>query len=171
MYHSNTKVYPKHALTRLQEDPSFQKYMILSSQQEVLRRRLSLQIPSSSPMTANSPELQSLASSPTSASSLCGYPVPTHPGVTHMNEDLRKCEDSKSLSEINQQIKATLTELLNTESVRSDDKFRAWVQERLMDAERQIRRQRRRHSDSDRDFAQSIAEHFDPRHTVFRISP
>jgi len=66
--------------------------------------------------------------------------------------------------EINKEIKATLTELLNTESVRSDEKYRQWIQERLMDAEQQIRRQRRRRSSSstvDREFASSIAEHMD----------
>lgn len=162
-------------------DPTFQKYMLLTSQQEVLRRRLSLQVPSSSPMTANSPELQSLASSPTSArtsfpSSWSGdqyssftSPIPTYPGVAHRDgvDDARP-DESKALCEINQQIKATLTELLNTESVRSDDKYRAWIQEKLMNAEHQIRRQRRRRNSLDREIAQSIADNFEPR---LRFSP
>jgi len=86
-----------------------------------------------------------------------------------MVEDPRSEDEQKALYEINQQIKATLTELLNTESVRSDEKYRAWIQERLMDAEHQIRKRRRRHSGADRDFAQSIAEHFE--RGVFRITP
>lgn len=71
-------------------------------------------------------------------------------------------EESHKLAEINHQIVATLTELLNTDSVRSDDKSRAWIQERLMEAEHQIRRQRRRHSsNSERDFASAIAHHLE----------
>jgi len=70
-------------------------------------------------------------------------------------------EESHKLYEINQQIKATLTELLNTDSVKQDDKFRVWVQGRLMDAELEMRRQRRRRSSVDREIAESIAEHFE----------
>jgi hypothetical protein len=71
-------------------------------------------------------------------------------------------EESHKLAEINHQIVATLTELLNTECVRSDDKQRAWIQERLMEAEHQNRRQRRRHSsNSERDFASAIAHHLE----------
>jgi hypothetical protein len=54
-------------------------------------------------------------------------------------------DESHKLAEINQQIIATLTELLNTESVRSDDKSRAWIQEKLMEA----------------DFASAIAHHLE----------
>lgn len=71
-------------------------------------------------------------------------------------------EETHKLAEINQQIVATLTELLNTECVRSDEKQRAWIQERLMEAEHQMRRQRRRHSsNSERDFASAIAHHLE----------
>ncbi|KAF2198484.1 hypothetical protein GQ43DRAFT_400776, partial [Delitschia confertaspora ATCC 74209] len=169
------------------QDPSWQRYLLLSSQQEVLNRRLSLQIPSASPMTASSPEMQSLASSPTysrpsftssfscepeatpettpptsaSTQPMSAYPIPTQPGLGHGRAENLHCDDSKSACEINQQIKATLTELLNTESVRSDEKYRAWIQDRLMNAERQIRRDRRRRSSVDREIAQSIADHFE----------
>lgn len=68
-------------------------------------------------------------------------------------------EETHKLAELNQQIIATLTELLNTESVRSDDESRAWIQERLMEAEHQIRRQRRRRSsNAERGFASAIAQ-------------
>jgi hypothetical protein len=71
-------------------------------------------------------------------------------------------DESQKLAEINQQIVATLTELMNTESVRSDERNRAWIQEKLMEAEHQIRRQRRRHSsNAERDFASSIAQHLE----------
>lgn len=50
------------------------------------------------------------------------------------------------LYEINQQIKTTLTELLNCDSVKHDKAFRAWVQSKLMDAEHELKKQRRRRS-------------------------
>jgi hypothetical protein len=46
------------------------------------------------------------------------------------------------LMNVNQQIKQTLTELLNCESVRADRRYRTWVQTRLMDAERELRGER-----------------------------
>lgn len=150
----------------------------MSSQEEVLRRRLSLQIPSAAPMTASSPEMQSLSSSPTFPrpiySSSWGpelqyrstdpIGIPTQPGMAHQHRNSDAyVEGSPKQGEINQQIKATLTELLNTDSVRSDEKYRAWIQERLMDAEQKIRRQRRRRSSnsSGEELATSIAEHID----------
>lgn len=45
--------------------------------------------------------------------------------------------------QVNQQIKTTLTELLNCESVRSDRLYSVWVQSRLMDAERELKGMRR----------------------------
>jgi hypothetical protein len=151
-----------------------QKLMLLQSQQEVLQRRLSLHVPTDAPFTTPSP---SLSSSPTSSRSSYSWspepeysstrPIPTQPDTAHSSQrrhshdDLHN-EDSRKLSEVNQQIKATLTELLNTESVRSDSKFRAYIQERLMDAEHNIRRNRRHHSSGDREMAASIADHFSP---------
>ena len=148
--------------------------MLMSSQEEVLRRRLSLQIPSA-PMTASSPEIQSLSTSPTFSrpiysstwSPTIGYasasPIPIHPTTIPEHDDVHD-EDSNTMSgDINQRIKATLTELLNTESVRSDEKYRAWIQERLLDTERKIRRQRRRRSSNlnGEELATSIAEHIE----------
>ena len=46
---------------------------------------------------------------------------------------------------VNQQIKATLTELLNCEGVKQDRWYCVWVQMRLMDAERELK-EGRRHS-------------------------
>lgn len=48
------------------------------------------------------------------------------------------------LKDVNLQIKSTLTELLNCESVRSDNRYRTWVQTRLMDAERELKVSRTR---------------------------
>lgn len=151
---------------------SMAKLQLLSSQQEVLRRRLSLQVPSPPPMPAQSPEFGPLSYSPTSSRSLSFSddfqivaPIPTEPhmGNRRSSDDPHgHVEDSHKLCEVNQQIKAMLTELLNTESVRSDEKYRAWVQERLLDAEHQIRLQRRRQSSADRDMAASIATNMTP---------
>lgn len=49
----------------------------------------------------------------------------------------------RKLYHVNQQIKTTLTELLNCESVKRDRLYRAWVQTRLMEAERELKQGRR----------------------------
>lgn len=51
-------------------------------------------------------------------------------------------EDEHKLKDVNLQIKSTLTELLNCESVRTDRKYRMWVQTRLMDAEQELKSSR-----------------------------
>ena len=48
-------------------------------------------------------------------------------------------EEELKLMNINLQIKATLTELLNCESVRKNQQYRMWIQTRLMDAERELK--------------------------------
>lgn len=174
-----TRAHSKYAMSASRSSParadSYQRYVMLSHQQENIRRRLSLQIPSPTPMTAVSPETHSLSSSPTNfgftdrwtaepASAITpttsSRPIPTHPGVAHRPSPEDLAHEEK-LYEINHQIKATLTELLNTEDVRHDDKFRAWIQQRLLDAELELRRQRRRRSSIDREMVASIAEHFE----------
>ncbi|KAF2007818.1 hypothetical protein P154DRAFT_9837 [Amniculicola lignicola CBS 123094] len=155
-------------------DAVIQKDMLLSSQHEAFRRRISLQIPASPPLNMTSPELESLsASSPPrhrsnyssiwsmepDSSSVSARPIPTTPGMGHRNKATESPihEDQILSCEVNLLNKATLTELLNTKSVRSDEKYRAWVQDRLMGAEQQIRKQRRRRSSIDRDVAAGIA--------------
>ncbi|KAH8727820.1 hypothetical protein GQ44DRAFT_676781 [Phaeosphaeriaceae sp. PMI808] len=141
---------------------SMQKYLLLSAQKEALQRRISLEIPFAAPMDASSPEFQSLSSSPDHSPSYASpYPATTNLSPKNKsivgsgtNTNYMHTEESHKLAQINHQIVATLTELLNTESVRSDEKSRAWIQERLMEAEHQIRRQRRRlSSNSERHFA------------------
>jgi hypothetical protein len=53
-------------------------------------------------------------------------------------------QDETKLKMVNQQIKSTLTELLNCESVRGDTRYRMWVQTRLMDVEQELKRDRTR---------------------------
>ncbi|KAF4970748.1 hypothetical protein FZEAL_9982 [Fusarium zealandicum] len=54
--------------------------------------------------------------------------------------------EEQRLSEVNESIKRTLTELLNCSSVRADMAFRTWVQTRLMETEKELRSGRRRRS-------------------------
>ncbi|USP80112.1 hypothetical protein yc1106_07386 [Curvularia clavata] len=149
---------------------SMQKYMLLSAQKEALQRRMAMEIPFNAPMTPNSPEFQSLSSSPTSSNHSMPYPMASDPIPTgtrtstapRNSVDDMHTEESQKLAEINQQIVATLTELLNTDCIRNDEKQRAWIQERLMEAEHQIRRERRRHSSNvSGDFASAIAQHLE----------
>lgn len=48
-------------------------------------------------------------------------------------------DDQSKLNDVNQQIKSTLTDLLNCESVRGDKRYRMWIQTRLMDAEKELK--------------------------------
>lgn len=146
-----------------------QRYILLAAQKEALQRRMSMSIPFGLPMSTSSPAFQSLSSSPTSPTDYTSTyptatePVPTRPGTTtQASVDDLHIDESHKLYEINQQIVATLMELLNTDAVKTDPKYRAFIQEKLMDSEHQIRRQRRRHSsNAERDHASSIAQHLD----------
>lgn len=79
-------------------------------------------------------------------------------------------EEEKKLVQVNQQIKTTLTELLNCESVRNDRLYSAWVQSRLMDAEREIRGMRRHsvkgHRDEYREFEAQKWDTYTHGHTL-----
>ncbi|KAI7490303.1 hypothetical protein KC367_g1778 [Hortaea werneckii] len=52
--------------------------------------------------------------------------------------------DEARFFDISADIKSTLTDLLNCETVRKDSRMRMWVQSRLMDAELELKRQRKR---------------------------
>jgi hypothetical protein len=58
-------------------------------------------------------------------------------------------EEETKMRDVNLQIKSTLTELLNCENVRNDGRYRMWVQTRLMDAEKELRGERRRRRGDD----------------------
>ncbi|KAF2835132.1 hypothetical protein M501DRAFT_982666 [Patellaria atrata CBS 101060] len=134
---------------------AYQKYVLLSSQQEELRQKLS-QGSVYSRRTSSIPDVHSPTRSPVGSpirrhasispptSILPSYASPPAMiGTTHEEEDIKE-----RLQDINQQIKATLTSLLNCESVRHDEQYRSWVQDRLMDTEMEIRKQRRHHRTS-----------------------
>lgn len=146
-----------------------QKYILLAAQKEALQRRMSMSLPFGLPMSTSSPEFQSLSSSPASPTDYTSTyptitePVPTGPSTSRQaSVDDMHTDESHRLYEINQQIVATLMELLNTDAVKADPKYRAFIQEKLMESEHQIRRQRRRHSsNAERDYASSIAHHLE----------
>jgi len=136
------------------------RYVRLSQQSDKLRRRLSLTIPSTSPL---SPPLDYESPSPTPRrrSSSINFPVgfseiPTWPTAP---PSIDNSADEEHLLGINQQIKATLTELINCEDVKHDKKFRAWIQTKLMEAEHELKRQRKRKSGIDFDTMRAISEH------------
>lgn len=52
-------------------------------------------------------------------------------------------EEESKLYDVNAEIKSTLMELLNTEAVRHDGKMRQWIQSKLMEAEMELKKQRR----------------------------
>ncbi|KAF2218175.1 hypothetical protein BDZ85DRAFT_313042 [Elsinoe ampelina] len=150
-----------------------QAYMVLRSQQTSVQRRLSSPPPESpSSSAASSPETRPLdydaegdltpvtpirrrsshttspsASPRTSHSQRSPYlRRPSVPSIPEMPDtETRIDTDSDKLDSINLKIKATLTDLLNCESVKSDERMRSWVQTRLMDAQQTLN-ERRRHS-------------------------
>lgn len=101
---------------------ALQQYLLLHSQHESLRL--------------------SLASYP--IDTLSSYPATTYPPTPYSLATAAAYDsDARKLHDVNQQIKTALTELLNCESVRGDRLYRAWVQNRLMEAERELRGGRR----------------------------
>jgi len=134
------------------KDEFIQRYRRLSEQSDSIRQRLSsFSLPpygSASPtdiyQRTPSPK-QSFSYQHTAFSyPMAPWPQPATSSVHSPSDD--EVSDEASLYQINQQIKSTLTELLNCESVKHDKLFRAWVQTKLMDCEHQIKRQRKRRS-------------------------
>lgn len=60
-----------------------------------------------------------------------------------MDDSIPITADERELYTVNADIKTCLTELLNRDAIRNDDRMRAWVQKRLMDIEFELKRQRR----------------------------
>lgn len=52
--------------------------------------------------------------------------------------------DEDRLYDVNHEIKSTLTDLLNCDAIRHNSRMRMWVQARLMEAERELKRQKKR---------------------------
>jgi hypothetical protein len=94
------------------------------------------QYPSSaiSPISEDDFELSSYSSRPRLQTRRSSLPPRINPATA-----AEAAEEEHKLEECNQQIKLTLTKLLNCDSVRRDAKYRTWVQSRLMDAEMELR--------------------------------
>ncbi|KAK0875051.1 hypothetical protein LTR87_011145, partial [Friedmanniomyces endolithicus] len=72
-------------------------------------------------------------------------PIPEHAPIHDASSSyFAMSPDESKLYDVNHNIKSTLTELLNCEAVRHDYTMRLWVQTRLLDAEQELKRQRRR---------------------------
>lgn len=73
-------------------------------------------------------------------------------------------QEEGKLKDVNEQIKCTLTELLNCESVRNDKSYRMWVQTRLMNTEMELKGERtkscERRRQSDVGFSETIGSHW-----------
>lgn len=145
--------------------PSLENYLVLQSQQDQLRRRLSINTtasstacsPQSTSPTTQSPSHSNFSSPTTSFYGATSLPLaPTAPASAYVQVG----PEVRQLRDVSQQIKLTLTDLLNCERGRTDDAFRAWIQARLLDAEHELKRQRRRHSSGDKLAADSIGEYF-----------
>jgi hypothetical protein len=156
------------------QDEFIQRYRRLSEQLDSIRQRLnsisSVQsYESSSPMDTfpSTPSPKQSFSQSYHYQTASSYPMaPTWPQSHSMatsNPSDVEVTDEASLYEINQQIKTTLTELLNCDSVKHDKMFRAWVQTKLMDAEHQLKRQRKRRSSASQEtmknFEHSLGGH------------
>ncbi|KAK8206505.1 hypothetical protein M8818_004338 [Zalaria obscura] len=143
-----------------------QAYMLLHSQQTSVRRRMSSSSESSSPTSPTmTPATSPRHRRSSSATPPTGTPPfsPVSPRASHRSNSIslslpssipeedsdsdaaeRMNADEDKLRDINTAIKTTLTDLLNLEPVRHDMRMRQWVQTRLMDAEQELKHQKRR---------------------------
>jgi len=149
---------------------ALQKYMLLTEQHQDLCDRLDQIRPEFNTSSSRS-QFSSPSTSPTrSSSSLSLPPSPKRHSRSgrHHSRSHARCSgwadrnelttipdeetiyeisaEEQRLSEVNESIKRTLTELLNCSSVRADRAFRTWVQTRLMETEKELRSGRRRRS-------------------------
>ena len=152
---------------------ALQKYLLLHSQHDALQKHLSQitpSIPQAIPGYDDGFRHSSLSASPLVSSDdeylSSSPPIPTRhhqrsgsmprqrpmirsrrsslPAIIDESIVSKIAEDELKLKGVNQQIKSTLTELLNCHSVREDNRYRRWVQQRLMDAEKELKGTRTR---------------------------
>ncbi|KYG42020.1 hypothetical protein M433DRAFT_7494 [Acidomyces richmondensis BFW] len=98
------------------------------------------QMPASTYTSSNSKWAQSGPRSPSMS------PIPEH--GSHLSPDNHSrhqmSSDEDRLYDVNHEIKSTLTDLLNCDAIRHNSRMRMWVQARLMEAERELKRQKKR---------------------------
>ncbi|SMQ51489.1 unnamed protein product [Zymoseptoria tritici ST99CH_3D7] len=92
--------------------------------------------PQRTDLPTRSPFLQRTQPSPSPTISHTRNPSTSSTTSSHSN-DMDMLDRTHAL-------KCTLTDLLNCEAVKSDAEWRSWCQARLMDAELELKRQRRR---------------------------
>jgi len=156
-------------MTRTQTSPepperafALQKYLLLHSQHDALQKHLE-QITTPTPSFSES-HARSSRSSSTDSTNSAPLANPHHhrtssipnrrPQLIKRRSSLPDLasesileeieEDQEKLKDVNQQIKSTLTELLNCEGVRSNGRYRMWIQTRLMDVEKELKSGRTR---------------------------
>ncbi|KAA8565198.1 hypothetical protein EYC84_010935 [Monilinia fructicola] len=157
-----TNIHTMPALNPTQKSPerafALQKYLLLHSQHDALQKHLT-QVTASIPDSPTDRHRNSSVSSDSSNGS--DAPLETLPSTFDHTQHLPREhrinslpavidetvveeieEDEQKLKNVNQQIKTTLTDLLNCESVRADLRYRKWVQTRLMDTERELKENR-----------------------------
>jgi len=164
---------------------ALQKYLLLHSQHDALQKHLS-QITPSMPSTfpgrthhSSSTSSSSSSMSPSDDGFSLSSPSPFRnhqrssslsrparpalktrrsslPAVIDENTLGEIAEDEVKIKTVNQQIKSTLTDLLNCESVRRDQRYRMWVQERLMDAEMELKGDRSRSCEKRRRISEDV---------------
>jgi len=147
---------------------ALQKYLLLHSQHDALQKHLAQITTSMPPTPTTSPSRSpdrlrygSFCSSPSTDDDYLSSSPPTQnhrrsgsmqvqrPTIRTRRSSLpavidetiigKIAEDEMQLKNVNQQIKSTLTDLLNCESVRRDPRYRMWVQTRLMDTEKELK--------------------------------
>lgn len=84
---------------------------------------------------SSSPETESLSGSFSSQS--------TSPSPATWDDIIHGETEYDTLYNINRQLKATLTSMLNCPEVKKDERYERWVKERLMDTERERKMLRR----------------------------
>ncbi|KAI0871517.1 hypothetical protein GGS24DRAFT_503724 [Hypoxylon argillaceum] len=154
-------------------DFAMQEYLLLQDQHEELCQRLHELSPLSSssssslsattktspsslaPTTATSPSISSTRSvrdgpapSRDQRTTSHTYRARTNQREAVRNESLvgEVAAGERKLFDVNEGMKRALTELLNCEVVRQDRAMRTWVQTRLLETEKELRRERRRRS-------------------------
>ncbi|KAH8687434.1 hypothetical protein BGZ60DRAFT_363240 [Tricladium varicosporioides] len=150
---------------------ALQKYLLLHSQHDALQKHLNHISISNTTSPSESPERAHRTSSFSSVSSdELSFPPrgarhhyrsnstsnrrPQRPQMVKRRSSLPAVinetileeieEEESKLKDVNQQIKSTLTDLLNCKGVRSDQRYRTWVQTRLMDTEKELKNSRSR---------------------------
>ncbi|KAI0184819.1 hypothetical protein EV127DRAFT_223734 [Xylaria flabelliformis] len=149
-------------------DFAMQEYLSLHDQREELCQRLHELCPSSS-SSSTTTTLSSLASTTATSPSVSptrsylGRDGPSSSMLTpsssrpdflapaNRNESLvgEVAAGKQKLYDVNEGMKRALTELLNCEAVRQDRVMRTWVQTRLLETEKELRRGRRRRCSAD----------------------